>query len=107
MCTFNEIIGNNEKVWFYINSPETWELFKAKAIAEGFSFGNLPQNQWVYGNVVAVHNNGNMGHVPLFAWCMSFAKNAQNCPEKVDFAKFISGCEDFSCTESHFKAAIR
>ncbi|MBP3242829.1 MAG: hypothetical protein J6L99_03135 [Ruminococcus sp.] len=107
MRTIKEIIGNNEKVWFYIDSPDTWEKFKALAIAEGFSFGSLPQDKWVYGNVVSVKNNGDMGHVPLFAWCMSFAKNVQNCPEKVDFAKYISGCEDFACTESHFKGAVR
>ncbi len=103
MRTIREIIGNDEKVWLYISNADVWEKFTAMAAEEGFGFGDLPVEKWAFGYVVAVHSDGNMGHVPLFVWCRSFGSDALNCPKKIEFGKLFSGDADTECKSSHFK----
>ena len=107
MLTIREMLGNDEKVWVYLNNENAWNQFVNMAVAEGFHFGNLPVERWTFGYVIAVHSNGNMGHLPLFVWCMSFSSNIENCPRKVDFRRFINGYEDWRCKESHFMSNNR
>ena len=74
MRTIREMLGNDEKVWIYINGEDTWKMFVNMAVTEGFHFGELPAEKWAFGHAVAVHSNGKMGHLPLFVWCLSFQK---------------------------------
>ena len=103
MRTIREMLGNDEKVWVYLNSEDTWNDFACMAISEGFHFGELPVEKWIFGYVVAVHSNGDMGHLPLLIWCRSFSADVENCPRKVDFRRFIENEADFRCHISHFK----
>ena len=66
MRTIREMLGNDEKVQVYPNSEDTWKKFTSMAVAEGFHFGELPVERWSFGYVIAVHSNGDMGHLPLF-----------------------------------------
>lgn len=102
MRTIREMLGNDEKVWVYLNSENTWKEFAHMAVAEGFHFGEIPVERWAFGYVVAVHSNGDMGHLPLFIWCRSFSADVGNCPRKVDFSRFINNYEDWLCKEAHF-----
>ena len=105
MRTIKAMLGNDEKVWVHIDSQETWERFVGMAVEEGFHFGELPAEKWAFGYVVAVHRDGDMGHLPLFVWCMSFSRGA-NSIRKVDFKSYINGAEEYSCEESHFKMRL-
>ena len=104
MQTIRELIGNDEKVWIYLDSKETWRIFVGMAIAEGYHFRELHVEKWAFGYVVAVHSNGEMGHLPLFVWCSSFVADTENCPRKVDFRRYIEDENDYYCRESHFKS---
>ncbi|WP_303836434.1 hypothetical protein [Ruminococcus flavefaciens] len=106
MRTIREMLGSDEKVWVYIDSRETWERFASMAAAEGFGFGELPEEKWVFGCAVAVHSSGDMGHLPMFVWHRSFSADIEELPKRVEFLKYISGDEDYICRESHFKAAM-
>ena len=106
MRTIKEMLGSKENVWVYLDGKETWEKFVSMAVEEGFGFGDLPAENWNFGYVVAVHADGNMGHLPLMIWCRSFAADMENVPEKVDFSKYISGSDDYACTSSHIRAGI-
>ena len=59
------------------------------AVAEGFHFGELPVESWAFGYVIAVHSDGDIGHLPLFVWCQSFSSDDENYPRKVDYRHFI------------------
>lgn len=52
MRTIKNMLEDREKVWLYIDNEELWEQFASMAVAEGFRFGNLQRNQWVYKNFV-------------------------------------------------------
>lgn len=71
------------------------------AVTEGFHFGGLPVERWAFGYVVAIHSNGDMGHLPLLIWCRSFSADVDNCPRKIDFWQYING-EEYYCKESQF-----
>ena len=103
MRTIREMLENDEKVWVYLDSKETWEKFVGMAVEEGFHFGELPVEKWTFGYIVAVHSNDEMGHLPLFVWCMSFAVDAENCPRKIEFRRYIEDENDYNCHVSHFK----
>lgn len=103
MRTIREMLGSDEKVWVYLNSENTWKQFVNMAVAEGFRFGELPVEKWSFGYVVAVHSNGDMGHLSLFVWCQSFSADVDSCPRKVDFRRFINNYYDYYCYTSHFK----
>ena len=105
MRTIREMLGSDEKVWVYIDSRETWERFASMAAAEGFGFGELPEEKWVFGCAVAVHSSGDMGHISMFVWYRCFSADTEDSPRKLEFGKYISGDEDCICRESHFKAA--
>lgn len=102
MHTIREMLGNDEKVWVYLNREDTWKEFARMAVSEGFHFGELPVERWSFGYVVAVHSNGDMGHLPLFIWCRSFSADVESCPRKVDFRKFIDNEIDALCKKSNF-----
>lgn len=104
MRTIREMLGNDEKVWVYLNSEDTWKQFVNMAVAEGFRFGEFPVERWAFGYVIAVHSNGNMGHLPLFVWRRSFSPDVENCPQKVDFSLYLNDQDDYCCNISHFKA---
>ena len=72
MCTFREMSGNDEKVWVYLHSEDTWQEFTRMALAEDFHFGEFPVERWTFGYIVAIHSDGDIGHLPLFIWCQSF-----------------------------------
>lgn len=106
MRTIRNITETNEKVWFYLDSTETWKKFSDTAEAEGFHFGSLPKEKWTSGYVVAVHSSGEMGHVPLFVWCISFSSACSESIRKIDFGKYISGEEEYDCIVPNFKGRI-
>ena len=106
MRTIREMLGNDEKVWVYLNSEDTWKQFVNMSVAEGFRFGELPVERWTLGYVIAVHSNGNMGHLSLFVWCRSFSPDVESSPRNVDFQRFVNEEEDYLCTASHFTVEI-
>lgn len=101
------MLESDEKVWVYLNSENTWKQFVDMAVAEGFHFGDLPVEKWAFVHVVAIHSNGNMGHLSLFVWCWSFSADVENCPRKVDFLRFINNHDDWFCETPHFTSIIR
>ncbi|WP_295092480.1 hypothetical protein [Ruminococcus sp.] len=107
MRTIREVFGNDEKVWVYLNNENAWKQFVNMAVAEGFHFGNLPVERWTFGYVIAVHSNGNIGHLPLFVWCRSFSLNDRKCPKKIDFMRYISNEDDYCCKNSHFTGKVK
>ncbi len=107
MRKIREMLGNDEKVWVYIDSGATWEKFAAAASEEGFRFGDLPEEKWVSGYVVAVHSNGEMGHLPLFVWCGSFSAEPEKCPRRIDLRAYLEGSDDYICKVSHFRQEMK
>ena len=105
MRTIREMLANDEKVWVYIRSRETWERFAEMAENEGFGFGDLPRKSWACGYVVAVHKDGKLGHLPLFVWCTSFSSNSSGSPRKIDFGKYMN-YEEYECRVPHFKGMM-
>jgi hypothetical protein len=103
MRTIREMLKNEEKVWLYLDSNASWEKFVETAVKEGFCFGSLPADKWVSGHVIAIHSNGDMGHIPLFLWCISFSDDAETQPRKIDFDLYMEGKENYLCTTPHFK----
>lgn len=106
MRTIREMLGNDEKVWVYLNNEDTWKEFTNMAETEGFHFGELPSERWTFGYVIAVHSNGDMGHLPMFIWCRSFSVDSEKCPRKLDFSKYIDIEDDYYCNESHFTCRL-
>ena len=104
MRTIREMLGNDEKVWVYLNSKDTWKEFAHMAVAEGFHFGELPVERWKFGYVIAVHSNGDMGHLPMFIWYRSFSADVESCPRRIDFSLYFNNQDDYCCNASHFKA---
>ena len=102
MRTIREMLGNDERVWVYLNSEDTWKQFVNMAVAEGFHFGELPVESWAFGYVIAVHSDGDMGHLPLFVWCQSFSSDDENYPRKVDYRHFIDNEVHYLCRDSRF-----
>ena len=100
--TIREMLGNDEKVWVYLDSREIWDMFVRMAAKERFRFGELPAEKWKFSYVVSVHSSGDMGHLPLFVWCRSFEADTDNCPKKVDFRKFTENGNDYYCLQSRF-----
>lgn len=45
MRSIRDLLKNDEKVWVYLDSSETWEKFVRMAVDEGFSFGKLPADE--------------------------------------------------------------
>lgn len=107
MRTIREMLGNDEKVWVYLDNEETWKRFADMAEEEGFCFGELSVEKWVFGHAVAVHSSGDMGHLPLFVWCRAFSAGVMNCPRRIDFKRYIEGYEDHQCRQSHFRMNLR
>ncbi|SEH72675.1 hypothetical protein SAMN02910265_02353 [Ruminococcus flavefaciens] len=103
MRTIKELLGTEEKVWFYIDSEELWQDFLE--LAKDFCFGEMPREKWKFGYVIAVHSNREMGHVPVFIWCMSFG-STEGVPVKYDLRKIIDGEEDIICNVPHFKGKM-
>ncbi len=106
MRNIRDLIGNDEKVWLYLGSPETWEKFTSAAETEGFRFGDLPRDKWNFGYVVSVRKNRNMGHVPIFLWCMSFSVNNSDLVRKIDFRRYYDGEENYCCEKPHFRGCL-
>ena len=104
MRTIREMLGNDEKIWVYLKNEDTRKEFAQMAAAEGFHFGELPFESWAFGYVVAVHSDGDMGHLPLFIWCSSFAADADSCPRKIDFSLYLNDQDDHCCYTSHFRS---
>ena len=103
MRTIRELLGEDEKIWFYIENEELWEKFLE--MTENFHFGELTRDKWKFGHVIAVHSNGEMGHVPIFVWSMSFG-DKEGAPAKYDLKKVISDEADVSCRTSHFRGRM-
>lgn len=103
MRTIRELLQNEEKIWLYIDSAELWQEFLE--LAKDCRFGEQPCEKWKFGHVIAVHSSGEMGHVPVFIWCMSFS-NKEGVPVKYDLRKIIDGEEDRSCLSPHFKGRM-
>ena len=103
MRTIRELLGEDEKIWLYIENEELWDNFLE--MTEEFHFCELPQDEWKFGHVIAVHSSGEMGHVPIFLWNMSFGSN-EGVPAKYDLKKIIDSEDDISCRTSHFRGRI-
>ena len=107
MRTIREMLGNDEKVWVYIDGRETWEKFAGAAKSEGFRFGEISPEKWVPSYVIAVHSSREMGHFPLFIWVRSFMADFSNTPKRIDFMKYCRNDKDFLCKTPHFTARFK
>ena len=105
MCTIREMLGNDEKVWVYINNSDTWDKFVKLAKKEGFGFGNLTYEMWNFGHIISINRSDDMGHLPLFVWCNSFLYDIKCLPKKIDFLKYYNN-KVFICKDSHFTSNL-
>lgn len=103
MRKIRELLETEEKLWIYFDSPELCQRFYDE---DNFRFGDLPAEKWKTGFVIAVHRDGTMGHLPIFIWCMSFSSDTADCPQRIDYKRFIEGAEDKLCHSSHFKGKM-
>lgn len=106
MRTIRNLVKTNENVWVYLGNEEICRIFYDMAEKEGFGFDELPREKWKTGKAVSVHQNGSMGHIPMFLWISSFTSGKNNSPEKIDFRKYIENDADSRCINSHCKAYI-
>lgn len=106
MRTIRELLVNEKVVWMYLDNEEVCRDFYRQAHEEGFHFGDLPYEKWVTGYVVAVHANGEMGHLSMFVWTLSFAGKGpcsiRGSHTPVDYQLYMAGEEDYICKSSHF-----
>ena len=105
MRTIKELLANEKTVWMYLSSEDVCKAFYKQAYEEGFHFG-IPYEQWVIGYVVAVHEDGTMGHLPLFIWTNAFGSNGwlgiSGSHTPIDYRLYSTGERDYICKSSHF-----
>ena len=110
MRTIKELVEKEKIVWMYLESEEVCKAFYRQAHEEGFHFGDLPYEQWATGYVVAVHDNGRMGHLPIFIWTMAFGSNGwrgiEGSHTPVDYRLYMTGEQDYICKTSHFRGVM-
>lgn len=99
--TLRELVSGKKKVWVYLESKKLCECFFEKAREENFHFGDLLYGEWVTGTLIAVHSNGQMGHLPYFVYSLLTSEKS----DIVDYRKYVQGEEDFyySCSERNDK----
>lgn len=106
MRTIKELLVKDKIVWMYLDNEDVCKAFYKQAHEEGFHFGNLPYEKWATGYVVAVHDDGEMGHLPMFVWTMAFGSNGwrgiEGSHTPIDHQLYMAGEEDYICKRSHF-----
>lgn len=104
MSKIEELIREHERVWFYLNSEETKARFVQDATALGCIYLNgEPLNIHNCYHIMAIHSDHRLAQVKIFIWNASFqSANFVPFPLRVDYAKLISGEDDWICKESEF-----
>lgn len=112
MRTINDLLKNNENVWFYLGENQLLkETFASELNGLGFTFLNgksITTDQ--IGRIMAVHSDGKIAYVSLMVWSVSFhpgdgsygARHSFYHIPKINYAKYISGDEDYLMTKCNF-----
>lgn len=106
MKNIRDLLEKEECVWLYLEDDAACEAFFTETAENGFGFGDLPRNEWVGGKFIALHADGQMGHLPAFIWHAAIngrgrIGNAKPC---IDYRRFKAGDEDPGCREAHLSA---
>ena len=104
MNKIEKLIQEHERVWFYLKDAETKAQFVRDATALGCIYlnGNHLDIHNCY-HIMAVHSDRRLAQVKIFVWNASFqTTNFTPFPLRVDYAKLVSGEEDWICKESEF-----
>ena len=108
MRTLKELATSNRRVWFYIKDEALGHAFMNQAEEEGFHWANekaMSKDDWYY--TMAIRADMSLWYVSLYVWTLSFRGNIEGTPIRVDYEKYVSGCEDYICHESHFRGTVR
>ena len=107
MRTLKELAESSGRVWFYINNEALGHAFMTQAAEEGFHWANgkpMGKSSWNY--AMAIRADMSLWNVSLYVWMLSFRGAIEGTPIRVDYEKYVSGCEDYFCHESHFKGTV-
>ena len=104
MSKIEELIQKHERVWFYLNSEETMVRFIQDINALECIYPNgEPLNIHNCYHIMAIHSDRKLAKVNIFIWNASFqSANFVPFPLRVDYARLISGEDDWICKESKF-----
>ena len=106
MKNIRELLEKEEYVWLYLEDDAACDELFAEAAENGYGFGALPRNEWVRGKFIALHADGQMGHLPAFVWHAAIygrdrIGGAKPC---IDYRRFKAGDADPECREAHISA---
>lgn len=104
MSKIEELIQGHERVWFYLKDEETKAQFVQEANELGCIYLNgEPLNIHNCYHIMAIHSDRKLAQVKIFIWNASFqSANFAPFPLRVDYAKLISGEDNWICNESEF-----
>ena len=110
MRSILELLQNETTVWFYLKEQETKQRFVKELNLLGATYLNgAPVTAESCSPIMAVHPDGKVAHLMIRIWNASFSPSFPmqyagdvNKIRKVDYAKYVSGEEDFLCQRTAF-----
>ena len=104
MSKIEELLQKHACVWFYLNSEETKVRFIQDITALECMYPNgEPLDIHNCYHIMAIHSDYRLAQVKIFIWNLSFqSTNIAQFPLRVDYAKLVSGEDNWICKESAF-----
>ena len=115
MRKIQDLLDAGYRVWFYLRDQETENRFVEEINEIGATYLNGSQvTMENCSPIMAVHADRKVGHLMIMIWNASFQKGFANHYKgdlsktiKVDYAKYISGDDNYICTQSEFIPVLR
>lgn len=114
MRGFQELLQDGKKAWFYLKDQEAEHKFVEELNRLGARYLNgSPVTAENCSPIMAVHSDLRVAHLMIMIWNASFSSSFQEHYAgdvskilKVDYARYISGADDYICTKSDFTPVI-
>ena len=105
MSKIKELLKENERVWFYIDTDEAGTRFMQEVEKMGGKFPDgSTVNENSCGKIMAFGRDKKVAYVTLKVWCMSFSQEQEiGKILKIDYGKYERGEKDFVIKSCNFK----
>lgn len=113
MRTIENLLRENERVWFFLRNDEAETAFAKELTELGACYLNGSKiTAQSCSPIMSVHKDLRVAHLMIMIWNASFKESFnQHCaPElanvlRVDYEKYVNGESDYVCTKSEFYPA--
>ena len=110
MRKIQDLLDSGCRVWFYLRDQDAQRRFVAEINEMGCTYLNgNPVTEENCSPIMAVHADRKVAHLMIMIWNASFQRSfishyAGDMSKllKVDYAKYIAGDDDYTCTQSEF-----